>query len=315
MSGDAAATPGVAAEVHLDGQVAPSAWSVLPEGGASAVLEREIRRGRQPRRAAAQGDGGHPTLPVDELATVSLDDLAGVAQLRQRYDAKYVVAAGDLPRLIAAVSPRMRVLDVDGRRCTDYVSVYFDTPDLLTYREHVMGRRRRFKVRTRHYGDPDAALLELKLKGNRGQTVKYRWPHESRPDELDAVGHARAAAALLEQYGTELPRQLRPVISTAYRRTTLVDLDAGERLTIDEDLTIRSQDHERWLGRDVAVVEAKATALRGLGVRALGQLGLRPDRISKYCLAVAASYEDVRGNPWLPVLRRLGGEEDAPSGT
>lgn len=248
---------------------------------------------------------GHPTLPVDGLATITLPELAASAALTRRHDAKYVVSRAQLPALIAAVGTRMRVLDVDGRRCSAYLSVYFDTPDLRTYRDHVMGRRRRFKLRTRHYGDPSATMLELKLKSGSGQTLKFRWPHDDAPEVLGATGYERAAATLEAEYGMALPGGLEPVISTAYRRTTLVDVDAGERVTIDEDLTIRSHEREIRLGADVAVVEAKAVGIRGTGVRALGELGLRPDQISKYCVAIAASYEDVRGNPWLPVLRQM----------
>lgn len=247
----------------------------------------------------------HPTLPVGTFDTIDLAELAASAPLARRHDAKYVVDRGQLPALLAAVSGHMRVLQVEDRRFTDYTSHYFDTPDLRTYRDHVMGRRRRYKVRTRHYGDPRATMLELKLKSSRGETVKHRWPHGAAPDELDEAGYQRAASMLSEAYGLSLPRDLAAVIVTAYRRTTLVDVAAGERVTIDEDLTIRSHDQELHLGAEVAVVEAKAATLRGIGVRALGAMGLRPDRVSKYCVAVAATYEDVRGNPWLPVLRRM----------
>lgn len=248
---------------------------------------------------------GHPSLPVDHLGTIGLDELAAVAGLAERYDNKYVVAHDQLPAMLAAMGERARVLDVDGRRSTDYVSVYFDTPDLLTYRDHLMGRRRRWKLRTRHYGDPSAAMLELKLKAVRGQTSKRRWPHTGPVDELDDVGWRRADAALRQAYGQELPERLVPVAMTSYRRTTLVDVEGGERLTIDEDLTIEAADRRLILGHEVAVVESKAANARGAGVRALSQLGLRPDRVSKYCLAVASAYDDVRGNPWLPVLRRM----------
>lgn len=261
--------------------------------------------GGSPTGLAVAGSHGHPTLPVDGMATISLQELAEAAALTRRYDAKYVVAREYLPALIDAVRTRMRVLDVDGRRCSEYASVYFDTPDLRTYRDHVMERRRRFKLRTRHYGDVSATMLELKLKGGSGQTLKFRWPHQDAPDRLGEQGHRLAAETLAAEYGLVLPEPLEAVIATSYRRTTLVDVDAGERVTIDEDLTIRSHDREVRLGAGVAVVEAKAIGIRGQGVRALGDLGLRPDRISKYCVAIAASYDDVRGNPWLPVLRQM----------
>lgn len=270
--------------------------------GRPVVLHTPTALAGGPGRSAP---AGHPSLPVDHLDTISLEELAAVAALTSRHDAKYVVARSALPRLLEALGPRSRVLDVDGRRSAAYASVYFDTPGLLTYHEHVQGRRRRWKLRTRHYGDPDHAMLELKRKGVRGRTIKHRWPHEAHPEVLDAAGWQRADEVLRAAYGSGLPQELVPAVSTAYRRTTLVDTAAGERLTIDEDLTIVAAGRELHLGAQVAVVESKAGTLRGVGVRALGELGLRPDRVSKYCLAVASAYDDVRGNPWLPVLRRM----------
>ena len=257
----------------------------------------------------------HPSLEVvDGLATVTLPELVATAALTTRHDAKYVVDRAHLAGLIASLGEGFRVLDTDGARSTRYASAYFDTSDLLTYREHLMGRRRRWKLRTRHYGDPTATTLELKLKSSRGQTVKHRWPHTAAPDVLDTAGWQTASQTLQAAYGTALPDHLEVAVTTAYRRTTLVDTVAGERVTIDEELEIAAGGQRVALGAHVAVVEVKAAGLRGETVRALGQLGLRPDRVSKYCVGVASAYDDVRGNPWIPVLRRMQPEAVAPVG-
>jgi hypothetical protein len=247
----------------------------------------------------------------DVLEPIGLDELVDQADLGQRYDAKYVVDVAELPSLVADWAARMRVLEVDGARAFEYRSTYFDTPDLRTYRDHVQRRRRRFKVRTRHYGEPATAMLEVKLKGRDGQTIKRRRPHPGEDwTELGPEALAFVEATLDEAYGTPLPSPLEPVATTTFERTTLVDLAAGERITIDRGLTVESGGQVIELGAEHAVLETKTPRRRGVATGDLNARGLRPDRVSKYCLGIVASREDVRGNQWLPVLRRMASSID-----
>ena len=250
--------------------------------------------------------GSLDRLGVAGLPGIALADVVAVASLQRRFDHKYVVEVARLPELIAALGPRLHVLEVDEMRVGDFTSVYFDTPDLRTYRDHLKRRRRRFKIRTRHYGDPAAAMLELKCKGRRKQTVKHRWPHPGeRTTSLGPEAEARVADALATQYGFALPTSLRPVATTSFQRITLVDVAAIERVTVDLGLTIEANGRTLVLGADRAVVETKSARRMGAATRTLHRLGVRPERVSKYCVGIAASHDTVRGNPWLPVLRRV----------
>lgn len=248
-----------------------------------------------------------PWLPsLKALPPVDLPGLSASADLQRRFDHKYIVEVGLLPRVVAGLGQNVRVLQVAGNRSTAYTNVYFDTPDLRTYRDHVQRRRLRFKIRTRHYGDPARVMLELKCKGGRGQTLKHRWPHPgSAPDRLGPQAEALISRALDDQYGLTLPQGLVPAAITRYERVTLVNLDAGERITIDLELSIVVDGRHVHLGAGHAVVETKAARWRGSATAALTALRLRPERMSKYCVGIAASHETIRGNPWLPVLRRL----------
>ena len=100
-----------------------------------------------------------------------------LAELQTRVDRKYFVPAEVFRRMIAELAGELRVLDIDGRRTFGYESVYFDTPDLATYRAHLQRRRLRFKARTRTYTDSGLSMFEVKLTGPRGETVKQRVPH------------------------------------------------------------------------------------------------------------------------------------------
>lgn len=243
---------------------------------------------------------------LDALQGVDLATVVGATDLQRRFDRKYVIESSALPRLLGGLRRDIRVLEIEGRRSSSYTSVYFDTPELRTYHDHLKRRRRRFKIRTRHYGDPARVMLELKCKGRRGQTVKHRWPHPgSAPDRLGPQAEALISRALDEEYGLTVPRGLAPAAVTRYERVTLVNLDAAERITIDLGLSIAVDGRHVRLGAGHVVVETKAARWRGSATAALTALRLRPERMSKYCVGIAASHETIRGNLWLPVLRRL----------
>jgi hypothetical protein len=252
---------------------------------------------------------------VADLDPIGLADLVASADLQRRFDAKYLVEVAQLPALVEALGPRIRALEVDGARSAPYHTVYFDTPDLLTYRDHLQRRRRRYKVRTRHYGDPDGAMLEVKLKGPAARTLKYRLPHPGPSiDELGPNALAFVEGILAGEYGWHAPEGLAPTLVTRFDRTTLADLDATERVTIDRNLRVEIDGHEVLLGGAHAVLEVKAPTPRGQATAALLELGRRPRSLSKYCLAVVALRPEVRGNPWLPTLRSLldaSGDADA----
>ena len=253
---------------------------------------------------------GRQNVNSDLLALESIDlgSLQEVADLQRRFDRKYLLPVDRLPELLATLQPGLRVLEVADVRQTDYTSVYFDTPDLRTFRDHLKRRRRRFKVRTRQYGDPRTAMLEVKCKGRRGQTIKHRWPHPGvSPAVLGSEGHHRVADAIDAQYGLTIPASLRPTAVIRFSRITLVRPQFGERITIDLDLSVEVAGRTTLLGTNHAIVETKQPRRRGRSSTALSTLGLRPSQISKYCLGVVARYPQVRGNPWLPVLRQLQG--------
>ena len=198
------------------------------------------------------------------------------------------------------------MLDIDGRRTFGYESVYFDTPDLSTYRAHVQRRRQRFKARTRTYTDSGLCMFEVKLTGARGETVKQRVPHpEQYRAELteDALAHlehhavrglppgpARGPAA---DAGHHLPAHH---LRVPHRRGPAdLRLRAG---CLDLDNEVRDT------GTHV-LVESKSGGQGGSAAdRILRELGVRPASVSKYCVAVAALHPELPSNPWHQTLRR-----------
>ena len=238
---------------------------------------------------------------LDLLEPIGLAELDARTSLQNRVDVKYVIDAHRLDGLLSGLLPTHRVLDIDGRRTFAYETVYYDTPDLRCVRDHLQGRRQRWKVRRRHYLDSGHAVLELKVKGLRGRTIKHALAGDAR-DELTADELVFLEQALASSYGYGLPAEpLTPSLTVAVRRLTLVAPELGERVTCDVMLDFGGP---RLRDQNV-IVECKSPAGTSVGGRVLRSLGARPvSGLSKYCVGMSLTHADVRGNRMLPLLRR-----------
>jgi VTC domain len=240
---------------------------------------------------------------LEARPAVDLAQLLAVAALTTRVDQKYLVPTQLLPDLLGRLPDRLAVLSIDDRRLFDYESVYFDTECFELYHQHVQGRRKRYKARTRTYRDTGEVMLEVKLKGHRGETVKERLPYDAPgADELTGEGLAFLHSVVDEAYGLTVP-DLGPRLTTAYRRSTLADLELNSRVTIDLDL--RWSDGETCCAAsDLALVETKSGSGVGPVDRVLGGMGIRPVRMSKYCIGVALLHPQMPANKWNRLLVR-----------
>lgn len=236
---------------------------------------------------------------------VTLDELVAEASLLTRVDRKYVVPSEGLERVIAALDPGTRVLEINGARDFAYESVYFDTPDLLSFRMAAQPRRRRFKLRTRSYLDTGTSYLEIKTRGARGTTVKdrdeYDPQHRDRlTDEArDDVADAFATIGLAAERADELDATL----LTRYRRTTLLAPDGSGRATVDRSLEWTEPDGHGFTLPGTAIVESKSGSSPSDVDRALWRAGHRPATVSKYATGLAALRPGLPRNRWARLLR------------
>lgn len=244
-----------------------------------------------------------------ELPPISLEELIEDASLLQRVDRKYVLPVAAVAPLLAAVPSSTRILDIDGRRTFGYSSTYLDTDDQLSFLLAGQGRRRRFKVRTRSYLDTGSCWLEVKTRGPRGVTVKERIPHpdaDLRP--LTDEGH-RFVDEALAGAGLSGVRsdQLRPVLVSAYRRTTLHLPGSRSRATIDVGVRWRAAGGQRrreLACPDVAIVETKTGSTPSELDRLLWAHGHRPSRISKFGVGMAALHPELPRLKWHRAMQR-----------
>jgi hypothetical protein len=244
-------------------------------------------------------------LRLGALLPVGLETLIEHAELMQRVDRKYIAPIDVVRRLVNTVRDTHQVLCIDDRRYTTYRTLYFDTDNFTSARDHIQGRRQRWKVRTRLYVEDALHRVEVKTKDNRGSTVKVMGV--SHPDYYGTlVGDDRDfVASHLGDFPQIDVRDLSPTTEVRYKRATLTDLAAGTRVTLDWGLSMHLKNGDVWLDDRYAMVETKGPlALSGVD-KALHELGIRPRRFSKYVAATSSLTDGIPDNDFASL--RAGG--------
>jgi hypothetical protein len=174
-------------------------------------------------------------------------------------------------------------------------SLYFDTPDLLSYQDNLRGSSSRQKLRLRWYGDlaccVERAVLELKLKDNLIGDKK-RQPLAG-PVHFDQP-FARLLESLLKaappRWKVRLQSAGQPVLITRYQRDYYQSAEGHLRATLDyhivtydQRLTPRPNLTRSAPPRGLLVVELKAGPDHFEALQeAASALPLRRSRNSKY---------------------------------
>lgn len=245
------------------------------------------------------------SLPLDRFAPVTLDELVTDSALLTRVDRKYLVPQATLAGILDSLDEGTRVLDIDGARTFAYESVYFDTPDLLSFRMAAQPRRRRFKLRTRSYLDVGSSYLEIKTRGARGTTVKERSEYDlERRNVLTENAREDVAEAFRAiGVGKDRVEELDATLTTRYLRATLLAADGGARATVDTELRWDGAQGTGFSLPSLAIVETKSPAAASAVDRLLWRAGHRPTTVSKYATGLAALHADLPRNRWARVLR------------
>ncbi len=242
-----------------------------------------------------------PLLPLLEryepIGLAQMDEAA----LMSRTDTKYVIGMPQLYILLASLADDYDMLEVEGVRLNHYRTLYFDTQSLELYADHHMGRRERYKVRSRAYLDSGTSFLEVKRKTNRGLTVKNRVSTGTFVTELmpEAARFVRA----------HMPRDvcsLQAALWDEFSRITLVNKRHPERVTFDLDLRFWADAKVVSLG-GVVVAEVKQESLDRDSplMSRMRALGVRSTRFSKYCIGTVLLHPEVKHNRFKPILRSV----------
>ncbi|KPM47995.1 polyphosphate polymerase domain-containing protein [Jiulongibacter sediminis] len=223
------------------------------------------------------------------------------AELLDRREVKYTFEKILIPDLLKGLEQHYRILEINEKRIFKYVSEYFDTEDLHFFHQHRSGRLNRYKVRKRQYLDSGLAFFEVKFKNNHGRTMKSRI--ETKFPAKGEILHDENA--FLQEVSPFFREILEPTVSVSYNRVTLVNKTSSERVTIDLNLQVSREGKERGF-EDLVVLEVKQDKLKQTEIRKrLKKLGQRPGTISKYCLGIISSEDDVRYNRLKPTFDKL----------
>jgi hypothetical protein len=222
-------------------------------------------------------------------------------ELLKRVDRKYLMSEAELPILLRRLVQDYCVLYAGNNAIARYESYYYDTMDLRAFHDHRCGRRPRFKVRIRHHVDRSKSFLEVKRKGNDGQTDKSRAERAMTVPQLLLTDES-----FIREYTPYQSTALVETAQTHFKRITLVSTQTAERVTIDFDLDLSVTNGESWRPR-AAIVEVKQERLchTTTGVQALRSMRVREMSASKYCLAIARLGETGRVNSFLPALKAI----------
>lgn len=244
---------------------------------------------------------------TDGFASITLDQLNEKAEMLSRIDNKYVIDRWMLEKVLPELLEEFDILEIDQCRAFTYETRYFDDPQRSAYYEHHQGLRKGFKVRVRRYADAGLCFLEVKVKGQRGMTLKHRLPYD--PDNLEALtpeAFEFARTTYSNQYNKPFEYDLRRALDVRYQRITLVAKSGGERMTIDAKLHFGTADKTLDATSDVFIVETKSALGRGFADKCLRRVHARPTgKCSKYCIGMAALGEVSRWNRFMPTMRRL----------
>lgn len=244
---------------------------------------------------------------TDEFAPITLAELNSKSAMLSRIDNKYVVQAEELKLALPELAKKFDVLDIEKQRAFTYDTRYFDDAERSAYYEHHQGLRKGFKVRIRRYADAGLCFLEVKVKGKRGMTEKFRLPYD--PKEISKLSQSAkdfACETYSRQYGKPFCYDLRRVLDIRYKRITLVAKTGGERMTVDTELQFWSDEKYHNVGSGIFIVETKSKLGRGNADKCLRHAKVRlTKRCSKYCIGMATLGQVSRFNRFLPAMKKL----------
>ena len=235
-----------------------------------------------------------------ELPAVHLDEVLATAALLDRNDRKYVMTVDQLDELTPVIPNDWRVLTIDGRSQQRYRSVYLDDPGLGCFLATARTRPHRSKVRLRSYLDSDLHWWEVKVRDATGRTTKHRRRTTGSSHHLTAPETRFVASRTTDDVDVG---GLRPVLTTRYRRTTLLLPSNAARLTIDVDLRAGDSGGHELVTDGLVVVETKSSGPPTVADRLLWRRGHRPVAISKYATCLAALHPGLPRNRWHRLLR------------
>jgi len=229
---------------------------------------------------------------LSQYENCSLKSIEQVA-FYHRVDTKYVIPSIMLRKILNSFWKNYYVLNINGLCSFDYSTVYYDTPEMKMFVDHVRGKLNRYKLRRRNYLSTKISFLEVKFKSNTGRTLKWRIPGNEPTQNFTEKDQQ-----FLKRYFPYPTDNLRKVIQTNFTRITLIDKDFTQRITLDYDLSFLSllkRKHPVHLP-GLAVIEMKDDRNKNEnGIKSiLKSNGYYSGGFSKYCIGMAMTNSNLK---------------------
>jgi hypothetical protein len=219
---------------------------------------------------------------------------------QNRYDNKFILSKNTLNDFLLKLDNSWSLSEIDGRTSQTYINWHFDTKNLNFYHDHIKLKRKRAKVRIRKYPSQNC-MLELKLKGKRGQTLKHRWTYEWEGDAVPILTDKHVTAlnnSLQNEYQWNFFDNFINTATSKYLRTSLVSNTSSDRITIDEHFATLINPNWKHLLNEFVILEIKSEKIKSSVSSKLYDLGSRPRSFSKYLLSVSHKNDLRLLYPW-----------------
>jgi len=229
-------------------------------------------------------------LELNKFETITLSEMDDV-KLMSRTDTKFVFNFSRLPEFLEKLSQFYRILSIDGDLIHDYKSLYFDTEDRKFYIEHHNRRVNRNKIRFREYVGSGLTFLEIKLKNNKGKTIKKRI-------KVDSV--SESITEKQQKYINKIvgyPIEVSSKQWINFSRVTFVHKTQKERLTMDVNLTFENKKNKGDL-KDIVIAEVKQERMSRNSdfMKIAKEMSILPMRLSKYCMSSMQLWPQLKQN-------------------
>lgn len=236
-------------------------------------------------------------LPFCKVTLADLDQV----KLMNRTDLKFCLHIKQLPEILEAIQSDYKVLEINGETIFKYDNTYFDTPDDQMFICHHNGRSNRYKVRIRNYVESNLNFLEIKLKNNKGRTIKNRVVKQEFIPEFTTN-----EMSFLEQKTPFSSLHLVPKISSSFNRFTLVDNNFTQRVTIDMQPGFQNPENKINLA-NLVIIEIKQdkSSDPAMIIKILQHLKIRRQGFSKYCVGRSLLEEKIKKNNFKPLLLKI----------
>lgn len=242
------------------------------------------------------------TKEIDGLLTdfnsFELSELNDV-NLMDRFDDKAFFHRSKLPGLIENLRDISKVLCIDGRKTFEYESVYLDTAEMDLYFRHHNKRKNRYKMRYRRYLDSNLNFFEIKHKNLKGLMSKTRVKVDS--------SNKHSLGEYVESNTPYLMNDLQESLKVKYYRSTFMNREQSESLTIDQQLSFQTLEDNEVAYSNLVIVELKQKQFNSNSDfrNVLRKSKIRMSSISKYCLGVSVLYPELKSNTFRKQQREV----------